>query len=70
MKEAIPNWWKTKLKSQKWGDSGNKVAISADVTVGVDGGTSVTYYTAEHRPNSTTGKVDDNKFGKYMQGIE
>lgn len=48
--EAVPDWAKTKLKSNKW-DNGeteankkaNVTSISAEITVAQDGGTTVTY---------------------------
>lgn len=43
MKESIPNWWKTEVKSQKWGSGGGYEAITATVNVKKDGGTAVTY---------------------------
>lgn len=39
---SIPNWRSTVTKSQKW-NAGNPVAITAEVTVNEDGGTSVEY---------------------------
>lgn len=53
LEDSIPSWYKTNTKSQKWGDAGKPAAISATVTVGKDGGTSVTY--------------NENKFDNYMK---
>lgn len=39
---SIPNWRSTVTKSQKWNE-GSPVAITAEVTVNEDGGTSVEY---------------------------
>ena len=39
---SIPNWKSTVTKSQKW-DAGKPIAITAEVTVNEDGGTSVKY---------------------------
>lgn len=43
MEKSIPSYEKTKTKSKKWGDSGEKVSIEAKVIVNTQGGTSVTY---------------------------
>ena len=57
---SIPSWKTTTTKSKKWGVDGASAPISATVTVGEDGGTSVQYFTgASH----TAG----NKFEKYME---
>ena len=68
MKEAIPNWWKTTVKSQKWGNEGQKTSITAVVTVGADGSTSVIYYTGDKQPTETG--FQSNKFDDYMQGTK
>ena len=63
MKDSIPKWWETKLKSQKWGSKGAPATIIADVEVLKDGGTTVTYSS-----QTTANKNDtDSKFAKYMQ---
>lgn len=41
---SIPSWKNTVTKSQKWNNNGAAASISAKVTVGPDGGTSVQYY--------------------------
>ena len=58
---AIPKWADTTTKSKKWGKDGASEAITADVTVNPDGGTSVEYgpeafktYMASATTNSTT----------------
>lgn len=63
MQDSIPNWWSTKLKSQKWGTDGAPATICANVEVLKDGGTKVTY------SSQTTADSDDkdSKFAKYMQ---
>lgn len=55
LKNSIPNWNKTKLKSQKWGDNGENAAITADVEVKKDGGTSVEYSGAKFKNYMSTG---------------
>lgn len=64
MKEAIPNWWQTKVKSQKWGVSGAKGSIIAVVEVKSDGGTAVTYGS---KTGNTADASDKSKFAKYME---
>ena len=62
MKDSIPNWQETKVKSKKWGKDGKTASIIATVTVAKDGGTSVAYKT------SSTGQGDNtNKFKTYME---
>ena len=46
--EAVPDWAKTKLKSNKWDNGiatqkGNVTSVSAEITVAQDGGTTVKY---------------------------
>lgn len=55
MHASIPNWSKTTAKSQKWGDKGAYDTITAKVTVGNDGGTSVKYEGAKFNNYMTTG---------------
>ena len=57
MKNSIPKWSETKVKSQKWGKDGEYDTIVATVTVGADGGTSVVY---------SNGVTDNTKFANYM----
>ena len=57
LEDSIPSWYNTKTKSQKWGKGGKVDSIIATVTVGKDGGTSVTY---------TNGNGDSTKFADYM----
>ena len=45
----------TTVKSQKWGDKGAYATITAEVTVGNDGGTSVKYEGAKFNNYMTTG---------------
>ena len=54
--KSIPKWTKTVTKSKKWGADGAPADITATVTVGPDGGTSVTY--------------GPTAFEKYMAGNE
>ena len=54
--KSIPKWTKTVTKSKKWGTDGAPADITAIVTVGPDGGTSVEYGPAA--------------FTKYMAGNE
>ena len=63
MKDSIPKWWETKLKSQKWGSKGAPATIIADVEVHKDGGTTVTYSSQTEANKDDT----DSKFAKYMQ---
>lgn len=60
LQESIPDWWDTKVKSQKWGANGAYDDIIATVTVAKDGGTSVAYTTT--KDTATT-----NKFATYMK---
>lgn len=66
MQESIPNWWSTKVKSQKWGAKGECKAIIARVVVGKDGGTSVLYGT-EDKPITDNNTIETNKFDNYMK---
>ena len=54
--KSIPKWTTTVTKSKKWGTDGAPANITATVTVGPDGGTSV-----EYGPDA---------FAKYMAGNE
>ena len=54
--KSIPKWTKTVTKSKKWAADGAPVNITATVTVGSDGGTSVAY--------------GPETFAKYMAGNE
>lgn len=57
---SIPSWATTTTKSKKWGKSGASADISAAITVGEDGGTSVKYTVSDNSETS-------NKFAKYME---
>ena len=57
LEASIPSWYKTNTKSQKWGTDGKADTIIATVTVGKDGGTSVTYSNGDNKCN---------KFNTYM----
>ena len=62
---SIPDWEKTKVKSQKWGAASATCGIVAEVTVEKDGGTSVRYRTTETNTNDGTPAYND-KFSRYM----
>ena len=66
MNASIPKWYNTKVKSQKWGTTGNNTSIIARVIVAKDGGTSVIYATGD-KPIKTDNTIDENKFDKYMK---
>lgn len=66
MNTSIPKWYNTKVKSQKWGATGDNQPIIARVIVAKDGGTSVIYATGD-KPIKTDNTIDENKFDKYMK---
>lgn len=67
MNASIPKWYNTKVKSQKWGATGNNTSIIARVIVAKDGGTSVIYATGDKPITETTNTIVDNKFDNYMK---
>lgn len=66
MNTSIPKWYNTKVKSQKWGATGDNQPIIARVIVAKDGGTSVIYATGD-KPIKTDNTIDENKFDQYMK---